>query len=672
VDTPALLELAAHGVTATLATWLGLLVVTRARRQPAAGVFGVLCLYLFAWSAAVMVQRLTTNASVIRPVNAVEDVAAFLLPAGTLHIALTLAVEGRRSRVQQGVLAAVYLVCAAMAAGAVIYPDRQFAVTPPHFEAFGIPGAAFGWAWIAARVLIFLAALGWILAARRQAGSDLARRRQLQAAFATVTIGAAGGVIRFLPGPADSDPWIGVSLVTLAMVMAAYAVLVQGLFLAPQVAARAFRYTLGVGLGVTAYIAALLTLESLAQRALSIDVPILTGTALVVTIALFDPVAAWLRRTFGPAGSVASDRLLRALGQDMLSAQPPAGAVEPALARLVRSFRLSGAQLTDASGAVVVAHGTVDPVSPLLHRVPLRAEGVAGGFVTFGAKRSRLPFTHREAALLDQAAGYLAAALGLAERHDAQAEALETLGRQQDEVRSRAVELNRALTEQPASGSGLHVYAMGPLRVERSGVPVQRWGGAKAGSRQAEAVFAFLFDRGERGAGKDEMVELIWPDVDLERADLAFHRTLGGLRTTLEPGRAGRDRGAAISFRNDRYRLDPSVVEWSDVAAFDERIASASAAGDPEQALLHLERARSLYRGDYLDDCPFYGDSAFVEDRRDLLRGRLVDLLLTLGERYAQRGDRPAAAACFRQARMAAGEELPAAESALEQLGSAS
>ena len=33
----------------------------------------------------------------------------------------------------------------------------------------------------------------------------------------------------------------------------------------------------------------------------------------------------------------------------------------------------------------------------------------------------------------------------------------------------------------------------------------------------------------------------------------------------------------------------------------------------------------------YLDDCPFYGDGAYVEDRRELLRARYVDLLLAIG-----------------------------------------
>lgn len=671
-ELPELLEIVAHGVTAILATWLGLIVLTRAGRQPGARVFALLTAYLVVWSVAIIAQRLTeAPALVSRPLNAIEDVAAFLLPAGTLHIALALAVEGRRSALQQAVLIATYAVCVAMAVGAVIFPDQQFSVSPPHLELSGMSGEALGWAWIIARMLIFGAALYWIMRALAGAGADMARRRQLLAALATVAVGALGGTLRFLPGIADSDPWLGVSLVTLAVILAAYAVFAQGVFLSPEVAVQAFRYSIVIGLGVTLYVAALIGLERWTQDLLAIQLPIVTGLALVVTLALFDPIAGWARRAIRgrSARETAYDRLLHALGQDILTAQRPEGVVGPALARLSRTFRLLGAAVKTPSGEVVATHGQPDPDSPLAARLPLRSGDAEVGSVTFGPKRSQMPFTPQETELLSLAAGFLGASLGLAGRHDVQAEALESLSAERVAVETSGTVLSEALVLAGAREAGLQVFALGPLRVERNGTMVRQWGGAKAGTRQAEAVFAFLFDRNERGAAKDEIIELIWPDVDLERADLAFHRTLGGLRTTLEPSRRGGDRGGAIAFHNDRYRLDPSLVEWSDVGAFEEAMAAASAATDPDEALRHLERARSLYRGDFLDDCPFYGDSAQVEERRELLRGRCVDLLLALGERYERRGDRPAAAASFRQARSISGDELPPAEEALSRLG---
>jgi tetratricopeptide (TPR) repeat protein len=478
-------------------------------------------------------------------------------------------------------------------------------------------------------------------------------------------------MLRILPGLSQSEPWIGVSVVTAAMVLAAYAVFVQGVFMSTEVAGRAFSYTMVLGIGVTIFVGLLLGLERLTQDLLHIELPIITGLALVVTIALLGPVTDLVRRAL--RGRSPRDRayyrLLQALGEELLTAQKPDTAVLPALSRLTRIFRLEGAAILSPSGELLANHGKLEQDDPLALRLPLQHHDRAEGTVIFGAKQTGLPFTEPEADLLRSAAGYLAATLSLAERHDQQAAALETLSAERQAVLRSGSNLNVALVQAAAAPAGLYVFALGPLRVERQGQLVRHWGGEKAGTRQAEAVFAFLFDRGERGVAKDEFVELIWPDVDLDRADVAFHRTLGGLRGTLEPGRRGGDRGSAVTFHNDRYRLDPGIIAWSDVEAFDEAMAAASAADDPQGSLEHLERARSLYRGDYLDDCPFYGDSAQVEERRELQRGRCVDLLLALGERYEALGDRPAAAACFRQARQVAGDELASVDEALSRLG---
>ena len=87
--------------------------------------------------------------------------------------------------------------------------------------------------------------------------------------------------------------------------------------------------------------------------------------------------------------------------------------------------------------------------------------------------------------------------------------------------------------------------------------------------------------------------------------------------------------------------------------------------------MLHLqEEARTLYRGEYLDDCPFYGDSAYVEDRRTALRSRFVDLLVTLGEAYEAGGDRASAASAFREAEATAADGCSPAEIGLARLAS--
>jgi DNA-binding SARP family transcriptional activator len=240
----------------------------------------------------------------------------------------------------------------------------------------------------------------------------------------------------------------------------------------------------------------------------------------------------------------------------------------------------------------------------------------------------------------------------------------EALTREGEAMTTAEVVAYALSTEATQVVAGLRVRALGPMQVERDGRRIQRWGGDKAGSRQAQAIFAFLFDRGAAGISKDEAVELLWPDLTIKRGDLAFHRTLGGLRAVLEEGR---QRGNVISYEGGRYRLTPEVVEWSDMAAFEQLLDGAAGLEGPERAAV-LEEARGLYRGGFLDDCPFYGDSAFVEERRAYLQFRHEDLLVGLGELYAALQDEALALARFRQA-LKLYPESARARSGIDRLG---
>ena len=664
------LEIGSHGLTAILATWLGVTVITRARGLHASRVFAWLTLLLATWSTAIVVERLSSDPAVGRAFHGIEDVTAFLLPAATLHIVLVFTVEGWPSRFQRAALMASYAICSLAGLQALIDPTHPIAVDAPRLEILGIPGSVLGWAWIAVRVGIFALAIWWSYRAFVGAKGDRARRGQTGAAMATVAVAAVGGTLRLLPEAYGGPKWVGVSLVSVALLVATYAVLAQGVFLAPRAAREAYRYSLLGGLAVVAYVGAVIGGETLVQQALHVELPIFTALVVVATIGLFDPIRERLSRVAAPrtsADEAAYRRMERALSPNTLATQAPEVAIQPAIERVARLLGLSGAVVADESGTVVARSGMA-PSEGSARALPLQIGPRLLGNALFGPKTTGAPYTPAEAALLDEAAGYIAASIDLGERQARQAAELSALGSRRAAVADRGTLLSEAL-ERATPAIALRVFALGPLRVERDGNEVRQWGGPKAGSRQAEAVFAFLFDRGDRGASKDEMIEVIWPDVEIEHADLAFHRTLVGLRGLLEPDRAPRGHSVAISFHNDRYRLDPRLIAWSDLADFTERLTAASAAADPDDALRLLEEARSLYRGDYLDDCPFYGDSEYVEERRGLLRGRYVDLLVALGERHEARGDRPASASAFREALVANGGACPPAEEGLLRLG---
>jgi len=180
---------------------------------------------------------------------------------------------------------------------------------------------------------------------------------------------------------------------------------------------------------------------------------------------------------------------------------------------------------------------------------------------------------------------------------------------------------------------GLRLHVLGPFRAERGAGPIDDWGGPKAGRRQALGLFAFLFDRGVRGVDRDEVIDLIWPDADYARAELAFHRTLHGLRGVVATGWEKE----AIAFTNGRYRLDERLIGWTDVAEF-ERLCETALGTAGHGGVELLEHARRLYRGDYLDDCPYYGDSTEVEVRRRALRSLAGGAMTRLAAHYQEQG----------------------------------
>lgn len=204
---------------------------------------------------------------------------------------------------------------------------------------------------------------------------------------------------------------------------------------------------------------------------------------------------------------------------------------------------------------------------------------------------------------------------------------------------------------------GLEVNALGPLIVRRNGEEIVAWGGPKAGRRQALAIFAFLLDRKDRGVHRDEVVELVWPEAELKQADIAFHRTIGGLRRVLaapEPDALRR----VITAREGVYRLDPALVRWSDVDEFEDHLSVIESDNDVADMEAHLAVARRLYRADYLDDCPHYGDSSHVEVRRQMLRDRYVGALRTVAEARERAGSLAAAAQLFREAAALSGSPI--------------
>ena len=109
------------------------------------------------------------------------------------------------------------------------------------------------------------------------------------------------------------------------------------------------------------------------------------------------------------------------------------------------------------------------------------------GELRVGRTLSGAPLSLGDEELLRLSAAYVAAALQTGRREDEQAVALTGLSRDRAGVDSAASELHEALVRRAGAVPGLHVFALGPLRVERGDATIEHWGGENAGTRQAQA-----------------------------------------------------------------------------------------------------------------------------------------------------------------------------------------
>ena len=405
---PEPLEIASQSLAAILATWLGLTVVSRAPGERAPRVFAWVSMLLVAWSVAILVERTTSDPAVARNLNALEDVAAFLLPAAALHIILAFTAEGPYPIWQSGALVVAYAVGAAMGIQQILDPNHPLSVVAPRLEPSWVSGVVLAWAWIAFRVAVFAMAVWLAARAYAGAGEDRSRRNQALAALVTIALASIGGTLRFLPREIGGPNWVGVSFITLALIVATYAVFGQGAFLSPGAIRNAFRYSLLAGLAVALYVGTLAILEASVEPILHTTLPIVMVLALVATVALLDPVRERLQRIFDPARSAreaARRRLGRALGINTLADQPPEVAIQPAIERLARYLRFGQALVSTTEGAALARLGGGLPDGAPALAVPLMADGRQYGEARFGPRLDGRPVHLEQNILVARIAG---------------------------------------------------------------------------------------------------------------------------------------------------------------------------------------------------------------------------------------------------------------------------
>lgn len=163
-----------------------------------------------------------------------------------------------------------------------------------------------------------------------------------------------------------------------------------------------------------------------------------------------------------------------------------------------------------------------------------------------------------------------------------------------------------AVAELPADARPISISVLGPLEIDGLSRRIKR-----AATYQLLSYLALH----PKGAGRDELVEAIWPAQDPARTRPRFWQSVSEARKAL---------GDAWLHEGERYQLDRGKVRI-DVEELDELLTAAS--GEDAGNAQALERALSLWRGEPLEG----SDYLWAEGEIRSLRATLLDLLERVG-----------------------------------------
>lgn len=179
------------------------------------------------------------------------------------------------------------------------------------------------------------------------------------------------------------------------------------------------------------------------------------------------------------------------------------------------------------------------------------------------------------------------------------------------------MQTDRSADQSPA----LRIELLGGFRVAVGGrlVPASRWR-----LRKAQSLVKLLALAPGQRLPRDEVMDLLWPDLPLQAALNNLRVTLHAARRALTP--------AHLVARGTTLALSPDAPPWVDVVAFEVTAAAALQQVDPALAW----EAAGLYTGDLLPE-DRYED--WITDRREALRRTYLGLLLELAGWEEVRGE---------------------------------
>ncbi|HLJ69247.1 MAG TPA: AAA family ATPase [Chloroflexota bacterium] len=182
------------------------------------------------------------------------------------------------------------------------------------------------------------------------------------------------------------------------------------------------------------------------------------------------------------------------------------------------------------------------------------------------------------------------------------------------------------LTAPTVRDASLRLELLGGFRAEREGSCVLASAWLRRGSARTLVKLVALHP--QHKLHREQILDMLWPDVELDSALNRFAKALHAARRALEPTLTARAESSYLRMSDDVLSLDPSHV-WVDIDEFESAARLALETNDVDD----LHQAKALYRGKLLPEDE-YEEWTLVR-REDL--ARLHEQILEALARNAQR-----------------------------------
>lgn len=144
---------------------------------------------------------------------------------------------------------------------------------------------------------------------------------------------------------------------------------------------------------------------------------------------------------------------------------------------------------------------------------------------------------------------------------------------------------------------------------------------------KARQLFQFFISNKDKWFTREQLVDQLWPDLDLEASNQNLKVALNALNRALEPEREPGQNPFFVTRRETLYGLNPNAQIYLDT---DDFLTLASSNRDED-----LATALQIYRGDYLPDATA---ESWANEKREHLRETYLHTAHKLADRHLQEG----------------------------------